>query len=58
MWLKACTKCGGDLYEQALLGEKEIVCLQCGRSVYMTVMKNTTPRLQEVSSTQRTRVVA
>ncbi len=31
MWYpKACTKCGGDLFEDKLLGELDVKCLQCG----------------------------
>jgi hypothetical protein len=29
--LKSCSRCGGDLMIEELLGERELVCLQCGR---------------------------
>lgn len=28
--LKACPRCSGDLYEEEILGDRELVCLQCG----------------------------
>lgn len=28
--LKACARCGGDVMIEQLLGEAELVCLQCG----------------------------
>lgn len=28
--LKACTRCGGDLMAEEILGDVELVCLQCG----------------------------
>jgi hypothetical protein len=28
--LKACTRCGGDLLVEDVLGDVELVCLQCG----------------------------
>ena len=28
--LKACARCGGDLFAEDVLGEVELVCLQCG----------------------------
>lgn len=28
--LKACPRCQGDLYEEEIVGERELVCLQCG----------------------------
>ena len=32
--LKACSRCGGDMMLEEVLGDKELVCLQCGhRSV-------------------------
>ena len=30
-WIKACTKCGGDLYESADQHGRYVACLQCGR---------------------------
>lgn len=32
-WLKSCSKCGGDLYEQQGDYERVIQCFQCGRIV-------------------------
>jgi hypothetical protein len=28
--LKACGRCGGDLIPEELLGDVDLVCLQCG----------------------------
>ena len=28
--LKACNRCGGDMMAEELLGDVELVCLQCG----------------------------
>lgn len=28
--LKACARCGGDLIPEELLGDMDLVCLQCG----------------------------
>ncbi len=31
MWVtKGCPRCSGDLYQERLLGEREVRCLQCG----------------------------
>ncbi|MCL5074540.1 MAG: hypothetical protein M1136_02660 [Chloroflexi bacterium] len=30
MWLKACPRCGGDLFVEDDVGESYIICLQCG----------------------------
>lgn len=32
-WRKACPRCGGDVFEERLLGERELKCLQCGRAL-------------------------
>jgi len=32
--LKACSRCGGDLISEELLGETEFVCLQCGHRTF------------------------
>lgn len=32
--MKSCPRCHGDMMEEELLGEKEIVCLQCGHRTY------------------------
>ena len=29
-WTKACPKCGGDLFEDKLLRDLDVKCLQCG----------------------------
>ena len=29
-WMKECPKCQGDLFEDKLMGDREITCLQCG----------------------------
>ena len=31
MMMRACPRCGGDLYRDMLEVEEEFVCLQCGR---------------------------
>jgi len=28
--LKSCARCGGDMMIEQLLGEAELVCIQCG----------------------------
>ncbi len=28
--IKGCPKCGGDLFEETISGDREICCLQCG----------------------------
>ena len=28
--LKACNRCGGDMMSEEILGDVELVCLQCG----------------------------
>jgi DNA-directed RNA polymerase subunit RPC12/RpoP len=28
--LKACTRCGGDMMVEEILGDADLVCLQCG----------------------------
>jgi hypothetical protein len=32
--LKACNRCGGDMIAEELLGETELVCLQCGHRTF------------------------
>ncbi len=32
--LKSCPRCHGDMIREELLGEVEIVCLQCGHRAY------------------------
>lgn len=31
--LKSCGHCLGDLFEEEILGERELVCLQCGNRI-------------------------
>ncbi len=31
--LKACARCGGDLIPEELLGDIDLVCLQCGHRI-------------------------
>ena len=31
---KSCPRCQGDMYREELLGEVEMVCLQCGYRTY------------------------
>jgi len=31
---KSCPRCQGDMMEEELLGEVEMVCLQCGHRTY------------------------
>ncbi len=33
MWLKACPKCGGDLFPEWDLDGPHVACLQCGHSL-------------------------
>ena len=49
--LKACARCGGDLIPEELLGDVDLVCLQCGhrttapiapRSAYTIALTNPT----------------
>jgi len=32
--MKSCPRCHGDMMKEELLGEVEIVCLQCGHRTY------------------------
>jgi Zn ribbon nucleic-acid-binding protein len=32
--LKSCPRCHGDMLQEELLGDVEIVCLQCGHRMY------------------------
>ena len=32
--LKSCPRCHGDMMEERMLGELELVCLQCGHRSY------------------------
>lgn len=34
MWMtKACPKCGGDVYQERQLSDREVRCLQCGHTL-------------------------
>jgi hypothetical protein len=35
--LKACTRCGGDMMAEEILGDVDLVCLQCGYRKAMPV---------------------
>ena len=35
--IKSCPRCRGDMMQEELLGEIEIVCLQCGHRTYPEV---------------------
>lgn len=39
MHLKACTRCSGDMLEEDLLGDIDIVCIQCGHRAAAPVVK-------------------
>jgi NADH pyrophosphatase NudC (nudix superfamily) len=34
MQTKSCPRCGGDMLREEVLGEVEMVCLQCGHRTY------------------------
>jgi hypothetical protein len=44
MMMRACPRCGGDLYRDMLETDDEYVCLQCGRRADK---RNTSPRDQD-----------
>lgn len=39
MHLKACTRCGGDMLEEDILGDVDLVCIQCGHRAATPVVK-------------------
>lgn len=47
MNLKACGRCGGDQISEELLGETELVCLQCGHREFAP--PDTLPRYMAVA---------
>jgi DNA-directed RNA polymerase subunit RPC12/RpoP len=49
--LKACGRCGGDLIREELLGETELVCLQCGHRTF--AQTNAFPRYRVVQRRPR-----
>ncbi|HVP05694.1 MAG TPA: hypothetical protein VMT90_08470 [Dehalococcoidia bacterium] len=48
--LKACNRCGGDLMAEEILGDVELVCLQCG---YRKAAPAAQPAWRVVSRRQR-----
>ena len=40
--LKACTRCGGDLIPEELLGDIDLVCLQCGHRTSAPIAPSST----------------
>ena len=40
MNLKACGRCGGDQIREEVLGETELVCLQCGHREFAPPKKS------------------
>jgi hypothetical protein len=36
--LKSCPRCRGDMLQEELLGDVEVVCLQCGHRTYPEAM--------------------
>ena len=56
--LKACGRCGGDQSREEVLGETELVCLQCGQREftpldrlpsYMTVARERARRARQAA---------
>ena len=46
---KSCPRCQGDMLREELLGEVEMVCIQCGHRTY--------PAPQSAQLTKRQRIV-
>ncbi len=44
--LKACARCGGDLIPEELLGDIDLVCLQCGHRTSVPAAPKTTYRIR------------
>ena len=44
--LKACARCGGDLIPEELLGDIDLVCLQCGHRTSAPAAPRTTYRIR------------
>ena len=57
-WLKACKRCGGDLYEVNGLGERYVKCLQCGREVYNLAEITVEPTIVRQRAETKRRVTA
>ena len=44
---KSCPRCHGDMLREELLGEVEMVCIQCGHRIYPeTELKRYVPVMQ------------
>jgi hypothetical protein len=41
--MRACPRCGGDLYRDVLEADVEFVCLQCGRRVDRKLLEEREP---------------
>lgn len=50
--LKACGRCGGDMFVEEVLGDADVVCLQCGHRASAPVVKYPV-RLRTVASQKR-----
>jgi DNA-directed RNA polymerase subunit RPC12/RpoP len=44
--LKACARCGGDLIPEDLLGDIDLVCLQCGHRTAAPTSPKVTYRIR------------
>jgi DNA-directed RNA polymerase subunit RPC12/RpoP len=53
--LKACARCGGDLIPEELLGDVDLVCLQCGHRTSAPVAPKTTYRIRPTRPVAATR---
>ena len=53
--LKACARCGGDLIPEELLGDIDLVCLQCGHRTSAPTAPKTTYRIRATAPPARTR---
>lgn len=51
--LKACTRCGGDMMAEEILGDVDLVCLQCG---YRKAMPQAVPTWRVNTPRRRTPV--
>lgn len=50
--LKACERCGGDRYLEEVLGDRDLVCLQCGHRTSAPIVKYPV-RLRPVAAQKR-----
>lgn len=53
--LKACARCGGDLIPEELLGDIDLVCLQCGHRTSAPAAPKTTYRIRPTHPVARPR---